>query len=337
MSVFLCDERTPEEGAFIPTNCSDRSSLPVTSETAATGGTAGMFPHRLLSFVVKDYGRGIRQEDLQEIFHPFAQAERNTSSHIECGGTGLGLAITERLVRALGGNISVRSEWRQWSEFRVDLPFHEDSAVLDNEVNTLQKARILLVSIDDQESDRIVYLFNHFSVRIERFTSLKDITKISVPKDTRPRLWLVDEQAYTNELPDMFERDDLLVTFGPRFIVRKCRSHYRSLTSILPSALLRQLAELLEDKQGKHRSTGVPESLPEEYIANDASVVETNYNELRFLIAEDNKVNQKVLKSILNRLGFNNVDVVDNGRAAVEAEAQTPYDLIWMVSGRRYN
>ncbi|MEM7126481.1 MAG: ATP-binding protein [Chloroflexota bacterium] len=50
---------------------------------------------------------------------------------------------------------------------------------------------------------------------------------------------------------------------------------------------------------------------------------------LSILLAEDNLVNQKVALKMLSRLGCN-VDVVENGKLAVEAACQKNYDLIFM-------
>jgi CheY-like chemotaxis protein len=50
---------------------------------------------------------------------------------------------------------------------------------------------------------------------------------------------------------------------------------------------------------------------------------------LRILMAEDNAINQRVGKLILQRAGFD-IDVVADGREALEAHQNTPYDLILM-------
>jgi CheY-like chemotaxis protein len=61
----------------------------------------------------------------------------------------------------------------------------------------------------------------------------------------------------------------------------------------------------------------------------NSSVREPIASPLRILMAEDNVINQKVGKLILQRAGFN-IDLVADGNEALEAHRTNPYDLILM-------
>jgi signal transduction histidine kinase len=73
-----------------------------------------------IEFAVSDTGIGLTAEQQSKLFEDFAQADASTARRY--GGTGLGLAITRRLARAMGGDVTVRSEPGKGSVFTVRLP-----------------------------------------------------------------------------------------------------------------------------------------------------------------------------------------------------------------------
>ncbi|WP_210444441.1 ATP-binding protein, partial [Vibrio crassostreae] len=76
--------------------------------------------HASLIVRVKDTGIGIDESKIDAVFEPFVQAEETTTR--EYGGTGLGLTIVKSLVDMLEGDIQVRSEIDQGSEFIIEIP-----------------------------------------------------------------------------------------------------------------------------------------------------------------------------------------------------------------------
>jgi len=73
-----------------------------------------------LTMSVADSGIGIKRKDIRKAFENFVQVDLDTNKGVE--GTGLGLAITKNLVNAMGGNISVESEYGKGSVFTITLP-----------------------------------------------------------------------------------------------------------------------------------------------------------------------------------------------------------------------
>ncbi|MCR5418006.1 MAG: response regulator [Lachnospiraceae bacterium] len=125
-----------------------------------------------LDIVVKDTGKGIRQEDQEHLFEAFSRADTKANVNIE--GTGLGLAIVKSIVDSMNGSVGVRSIYGKGSEFWVKLPVRylgdeilpedfmerrtaEDS-VLEACSFTAPDAKILAVD-DNQSNLTIVRLF----------------------------------------------------------------------------------------------------------------------------------------------------------------------------------
>jgi PAS domain S-box-containing protein len=74
----------------------------------------------LVRLDVVDTGIGIRKEDLAPIWDDFRQVDQSRTR--EFGGTGLGLSITRKLSGALGGRVTLASEYGRGSTFSVFLP-----------------------------------------------------------------------------------------------------------------------------------------------------------------------------------------------------------------------
>lgn len=69
---------------------------------------------------VADTGRGIALKYLTRIFEPFVQVDMQLTRTE--GGTGLGLAISRDFARAMGGDLTVKSEEGRGSTFLLSVP-----------------------------------------------------------------------------------------------------------------------------------------------------------------------------------------------------------------------
>ncbi len=83
-------------------------------ELSATDGDDSVLVH------VRDTGRGIAPEKLEQIFEPFVRIDTAYSRPTE--GTGLGLAISRDLARAMRGDLTVESTLGKGSTFTLRLP-----------------------------------------------------------------------------------------------------------------------------------------------------------------------------------------------------------------------
>ncbi|MDR2588381.1 MAG: response regulator [Spirochaetales bacterium] len=111
-------------------------SVTITEEGPRKGNTA------LLKIAIADSGRGIKPEDKEKLFGEFIQVDVKKNKGIE--GTGLGLAITKKLCIAMGGSITVESEYGKGSVFTALIPQKINKDVHFAEVPCPQEKKVLV-------------------------------------------------------------------------------------------------------------------------------------------------------------------------------------------------
>src|SRR3989475_8261411 len=287
-----------------------------------------------LRFAIRDTGIGIAPEQIGAVFREFTQADSTTTRRY--GGTGLGLAISQRLVRLMGGEITVTSEVGRGSEFSFTLAFAADvPASRAAGLATLGGRRMLIVD-DNQTNRRILReMLGGEGIKVEEATTgsegraaMRQAAKKRAPYD----LAILDVQ-----MPDMdgFQlatavRADrglartrllMLTSAGQRGDGERCRE--LGIRGYLTKPLSRaDLLEALGTVLAGPEETATPEVVTRHTIAESRRSV-------RVLLAEDNPVNQQVAVAMLVKRGHE-VHLAANGREAVDAVTHRDYDVVLM-------
>ena len=295
----------------------------------ADGGAA------TVAFEVRDTGVGIPADKLETVFEEFAQADVSTTRSY--GGTGLGLAISRRLVRMMGGELSVRSTPGSGTvfSFALALPAERGAPAPTRALSSgvLDRARVLVV--DDNATNRHVirqFLEDARSVVTNAEGAAAAVAALRAAVDGGTPFALAVIDSYMPEtdgfqLAEGIRADPrlagtplmMLTSAGRRGDAARCQE--LGITGYLTKPVSRM--ELLEAAIAV--LVGGAES---GRLVTRHTIVESR-RRLRILVAEDNAVNQQVARALLVKRGHE-VDVVANGREAVAALRKRTYDVVLM-------
>nr|WP_232848813.1 PAS domain S-box protein [Bowmanella yangjiangensis] len=284
-----------------------------------------------LEFRVKDSGIGIAESQLQHIFDGFRQAESSTARRY--GGSGLGLAISQRLVRQMGGELSVSSELSKGSEFYFTLPCQ---LAEERDWRSLPKDLKVLI-VDDNAGAREVLtsMVESFGWQAETLSQGDLAISYMAKGGNRPPCdlllmdWVMpgmDGWETCECIRAMYPSDKLpmiiMVTAHGDELLRQHDLHRGDIINahllkpVTPSMLLDAVADIVVQKQR---------------FTSPAAVGRTRLKGLTLLLAEDNPTNQQVATELLQLEGAE-VVVAHNGIEAVEkvADPALDFDLVLM-------
>jgi PAS domain S-box-containing protein len=286
-----------------------------------------------LVFAVRDTGIGIPPHRLDDIFHSFTQVDASTTR--KYGGTGLGLTISRRLAEMMGGGLTVQSEPGRGSTFSAAIvadAFDDRLAehVLREHAATVRGRRILIV--DDNATNRRILMKQALLWGMEPLAAASAVEALDLVRDGHP----FDVAVLDMQMPDMDggrlaaelrkHRDRaalplvLLTSVGHRQhgVDGEAVREFSAWLSkpIKPAALLEALQQVLGAR-------------PVARAARPAARPVQADTDLAILVAEDNTINQKVIRQLLRHLGYR-ADVVANGLEAVAALERQDYPVILM-------
>ncbi|MDG2308626.1 MAG: response regulator [Candidatus Binatia bacterium] len=287
-----------------------------------------------IHFAIRDTGLGIPKDRVDHLFESFTQVDASTTR--KYGGTGLGLAISNRLAELMGGRMWVETEEGKGSTFHFTVlakraanisPQTEKQAV-----KVLRDKKVLIV--DDNATNRQI---------LERVTEAWEMKPTLCKSGPEAMQKLLTPAEYDVAILDM-----LMPGMDGAELARKI--HAMKSRAKLPLVLLSSSGAILEESGDTESRAHFAAALSKPAKARQLATVlcgifgektrkkKTGANlpadmgekhPLRILLAEDNRVNQKVALKILERLGYA-AEVAENGALALAAiEAQT-FDVVLM-------
>jgi PAS domain S-box-containing protein len=282
-----------------------------------------------LEFRVIDTGVGIPESKHGLIFEAFSQAD--VSTHSRFGGTGLGLAICSQLVQMMHGKLALQSEVGRGSVFSFTARFARASGQFYAPDLTQVRQRSVLVAAENSTGRGILHdqlaSWGMRAVAAPTREAMLAMLNDGVHFD----LLLLDEQLTDMapaELRDFMRQLRtcsggspilLLASAAPaaeKWIDPEDLALPRISKPVLPPGLFEHIQNMLGGRKPMRRAAVLP--------AQDA-----RGPSCRVLVVEDNAVNRKVARALLEKVGHQ-VVCVENGLLALDAIQSANFDIVLM-------
>ncbi len=303
---------------------------------------------QFVRIAVKDTGIGIAPDQVARLFEAFEQADSSVTRKF--GGTGLGLAISKQLVELMGGSIGATGKLGEGAEFWFDFPVPENGYVpfknwISREVERVDVALAINQSAYRNELKDLLSIWGFDCREINNLSLLKEWSFEHVSK---PGIVVCDAQgqAWIGEIPKPSRESVKVLLFG------EIRENQRSMKSDGPTILSPVSISQVKSVLGKLKH-GIPQDAqPGESGQNEVKTIQQDnkgeelsgrevdeaedaqqfdLKNKNVLIAEDNTINQLVIKGTLKKLNAV-AHIVENGKQALDTYCADPtqFDLILM-------
>jgi len=284
-----------------------------------------------LEFCIKDNGIGMTPSQLKNIFNSYAQATDSTAR--EYGGTGLGLSIVKSLVDIMKGDIHVESKKHHGTTFVLHLKFHtykeKEKRFYRLPSKEYLNRRILIVDKSQSNIKKLTKAFSYFNYVVHTIPSFHDtVLDANIHFDiVIVNKALVDEQAL--EIIQNMKKEDKtkFILFSDsvyeldKNLLEKLDvdEHLsRPFTQEDVLELLKKICTVSKPQETKNDESKTPQKDKLKELGKR-----------KILIAEDNRLNHKVLQGILSGTELE-LTFAEDGQEALEKlrDDRVTYDLI---------
>ncbi|MDR2560396.1 MAG: response regulator [Holophagales bacterium] len=265
-----------------------------------------------LTVGVKDTGRGIHKDNLSKIFDSFIQVDADKNKYIE--GTGLGLPISKSLAIAMGGDITVESQYGMGSTFTLTISQAINKPDRLATVQDYREKHTLVYEADEQYADSVAYALRSLQVPCTLVSSKRQLKEKLDSRDY-PFIFIASD-AYEDirgiiPPPDTGSHLVLMSRFGEVVAEDNLQTLSMPLHSISVANVL----------NGKAAGSA--------YKEDAGSLASFTAPRATVLIVDDVSTNLHVAKGLLALYEIT-VDLAKSGAEAIQAIVSKKYDLILM-------
>jgi len=275
-----------------------------------------------IKFEVQDSGIGVTSEQKAKIFEAFSQAD--TSITRKYGGTGLGLTISFRFIELMGGQLDLESKPGEGTTFFFTIELEEIETLNESVEGSFSDIRALILKNDHRskiQDDNLIKYLDFFGVSYSVFYNIDEI------KNKEDYDFLFVDYSYTS--------DDELIKFSqlhPSLILLTKSSFMKKVESI-GAKITKTLYEPLNMSKLKLSLESYDVTKVEKKKIQKANRKKFAEGTTRFnadvLVAEDNIINQKLIKKTLEDLGMR-VTIANNGLEAFAKRKDGDFNLVFM-------
>jgi two-component system sensor histidine kinase RpfC len=286
-----------------------------------------------LRFEVKDTGIGMSPEQQARIFERFSQADESTTR--KYGGTGLGTTISKQLVELMGGEIALESRPGEGTTFRFTIPFvRQAGRPADAAREEDGNLRFMVVSTDEAVIETLTRHLASWNLKVEAaHRGGLAFSKLVAAADAgSPFLGVIVAEHELDMCAAEFAKvvgsvkkiadTHLILVCAPGVVpdldILSGQGYCVALDSAIDKTMLFNAIHFVRPD--------APDADGMAFIANRYRQRHASPDRFDILVAEDNPVNQKVIRLILGKAGHT-VRIVENGELALDALQAGHYDI----------